>query len=1513
MSIDQSIQVVTARRVILWLLLLTGMCGYSQLSKTHYIPPLTNSETGNANPEAQYLYLSTPSETAVPYTIQLVGQPASAEITGSVSNEDPQEIFLGTDYGQLFVRSSVTSRATSDKGYIIEAEKPVYASVRMQAGNAAQAGALVSKGLSGLDTSFRIGAYTNANPQTNYLNFASIMATEDDTQVTISDLPAGLIIRNFNGSTPVSISLNRGESYTIATNAAASTINRDGLIGGLIESSKPVVVNTGSANGSFHNGGGRDYGIDQIAGASKIGNEYIFVRGDGNDGWENILIVAHSNGTGISINGAGVIATINAGEYFVIEGDQYSGNNNMYVETTADVFAYQGVGGLAGNEANQGMFFVPPLSCEARGNLDNIANITRIGNTVYSGDVTIVANEDATVTINNRPISDFATVGPLTVTGNPDYVTYRVSNLTGDVSVQSSGELYCAYFNVNGAATSGSFYSGFPSAPEINFEAEFSTLGNCIPNVTLSAANTEVFDSFAWLYDDGSGFVDTGVTTASFKPTLPGRYKLRGEIICSGLVLESVEVPVSLCPDDIDNDGIIDNIDIDNDNDGILNCTESRGNVNLDMSSITAPVLIFQDMSSNTMIASATYNEAANSSTFTGDDQGNFTSTVNAGTDVTAVYSLNFTEPVNIQVDENPGESSTTVDDEFFVMRVLPASKNITLVNLDNRLLVDTDFDGIFESRVERISGSEIRFQINPTPSGTRPYYLRASQVDGVQLEHHLDNVTNPSIYSATLSLTCFKIDTDNDGVIDSLDLDSDNDGIPDSTENQGSNVVLSNVDTNFDGLDDVFDVNASPIDTDGDGVMDFYDLDSDNDGIHDVRESGSGLSDTNFDGVIDNVASNIGGNGWDNNAESSPDSGELGFTVRDLDNDDVLDYIDLDSDGDTCFDVIEAGFTDSNGNGRLAGANIIVNDDGLVTNGVDGYTAPNDDYITSAPILIDLQPSDTAVCEESDTEILIDANAQQYQWELSDDDGVNWNIIIDNSNYTGAQTARLQIVNAPLTLNNYQYRVRLDRDGNTCGLVSNVAILTVNPLPVINSPVELIQCDDDVDGISLFNLTEANQEIANASSSLTFTYYLSQTAAEAGDSNDPEFIDTPTAYENTSSPFSDTVWARITTSSGCARVAQLNLLVGTSQIPAGAVDETFEECDDNLDLNGNDTIDNDDTDGIASFDFSTVKTQVENFFLPQTPDVTFYRNETDALTEQNEIIDIANYRNIGYPGGQQIYIRVDSQVSNDCQAFGPFINLIVNPLPEFTIENEQTVCATGNLRTIELEPMEANPNEVFNYRWTRGSDQLSTDRILQVSEAGTYTITLTKTDGTSCSRSRDVIVNASELPDINANDIIVVDLQDNNTVAIENPETLGLGNYVYTLRPIDSSGDFATQRSPIFTAVPAGFYNLIIEDLDGCGNLTIPVTVIGYPKFFTPNNDGFNDRWRLQGINGLIQSESIIYIFDRYGKLLKQLDPASAGWDGTFNGKPLPSSDYWFKVELQDGRTLSGNFSLKR
>jgi gliding motility-associated-like protein len=106
-----------------------------------------------------------------------------------------------------------------------------------------------------------------------------------------------------------------------------------------------------------------------------------------------------------------------------------------------------------------------------------------------------------------------------------------------------------------------------------------------------------------------------------------------------------------------------------------------------------------------------------------------------------------------------------------------------------------------------------------------------------------------------------------------------------------------------------------------------------------------------------------------------------------------------------------------------------------------------------------------------------------------------------------------------------------------------------------------------------------------------------------------------------------------------------------------------------------------------------------------------------------------------------------------------------------------------------------------------------------------------------------------------------------------------------------------------------------MVEDTEGCTNLTIDVLVIDYPKYFTPNGDGIHDTWNIVGLD---QPDAKIYIYDRYGKLLKQITPTatSQGWDGTYIGSVLPSTDYWFTIEYMENdqqKLFKAHFALKK
>ena len=134
-------------------------------------------------------------------------------------------------------------------------------------------------------------------------------------------------------------------------------------------------------------------------------------------------------------------------------------------------------------------------------------------------------------------------------------------------------------------------------------------------------------------------------------------------------------------------------------------------------------------------------------------------------------------------------------------------------------------------------------------------------------------------------------------------------------------------------------------------------------------------------------------------------------------------------------------------------------------------------------------------------------------------------------------------------------------------------------------------------------------------------------------------------------------------------------------------------------------------------------------------------------------------------------------------------------------------------------------------------------------------------------------------------------------------------GDYLYQL----DTGLF--QSDPFFTNLFSGHHTITVKDRFACGTATAEFRIVNYPHFFTPNDDGYNDTWNITEI-ATDQPDAYIYIFDRYGKLLKEISVQGEGWDGKLNGLTLPSTDYWFKVfyrENGESKEFRSHFALKR
>ena len=206
---------------LLFILLLSLNC-VAQFSKTHYIPPITSNSASTTLPQDHYIYISTPSASNVNFKIIQIG---GTTISGTVNKTTPYIYSIGSgDATQLFV-PSVSTGIVTNKGFIIESEGLIYTSVRTNAGGYAQAGGLVCKGNSALGKRFRAGAMLNPSTIAGLLNFFSILATENNTSITISNVTNGTLLANnttFNG--PITINLNKNESYILAINAIQEVI-----------------------------------------------------------------------------------------------------------------------------------------------------------------------------------------------------------------------------------------------------------------------------------------------------------------------------------------------------------------------------------------------------------------------------------------------------------------------------------------------------------------------------------------------------------------------------------------------------------------------------------------------------------------------------------------------------------------------------------------------------------------------------------------------------------------------------------------------------------------------------------------------------------------------------------------------------------------------------------------------------------------------------------------------------------------------------------------------------------------------------------------------------------------------------------------------------------------------------------------------------------------------------------------------------------------------------------------
>lgn len=291
------------------------------------------------------------------------------------------------------------------------------------------------------------------------------------------------------------------------------------------------------------------------------------------------------------------------------------------------------------------------------------------------------------------------------------------------------------------------------------------------------------------------------------------------------------------------------------------------------------------------------------------------------------------------------------------------------------------------------------------------------------------------------------------------------------------------------------------------------------------------------------------------------------------------------------------------------------------------------------------------------------------------------------------------------------------------------------------------------------------------------------------------------------------------------------------------------------------------------------------------------YFASLEAAEAGEEPLDTENH--INTEPLQTIWARVTNNDNTTCFDITNF-RLEPLPSPDVPATEETMICQnTGEFITLSAIDGAAAG---FTFLWSTGA----TTQTIQVNEPGVYNVTVT--NGAGCDNSKVITVHPSDVAVID--DIIINDLRDNNTVTVIASPPPGVDTtYLYSIdRP---NGPFS--ESNVFEHLQPGKHIVYVTEANGCGTVAEEIWILGVPKFFTPNGDGVNDTWNIIGVNSFFYPSSKIFVFDRYGKFLADVDPRGPGWDGDLQGEKLPATDYWYVLKLDDGRVAKGHFSLMR
>ncbi|MBV7268944.1 T9SS type B sorting domain-containing protein [Winogradskyella luteola] len=461
----------------------------------------------------------------------------------------------------------------------------------------------------------------------------------------------------------------------------------------------------------------------------------------------------------------------------------------------------------------------------------------------------------------------------------------------------------------------------------------------------------------------------------------------------------------------------------------------------------------------------------------------------------------------------------------------------------------------------------------------------------------------------------------------------------------------------------------------------------------------------------------------------------------------------------------------------------------------------------------------------------------------------------------------------------NYTYNDSGSYDVSVTITVNNRQITTskrilVNELPNLNENQELIQCDDNSDGISVFNLFNIRDKITDPSLNEELIFYSSLSDAEGDDNrilNPENFINEIPDQE---------IFIKVINENDCYSIG--SFIVTAVFAPPIVISDVI-VCDSSDNVPG---------DSLGFFSLLDIRGNILNQLgLLDSSRITFYSTFFDAQTSQNDLRNISS-------GSTTIWVRVEDENLN-CGGIGS-IDLIVNPEPSISLNDQYILCGT---EPITLSGDSSN----YRFEWLDSNNNvISTSQNFSTTETGTYThVAFINENDLECSLSKEFNISRVEAPVFSSIDVI-----EGSNVNTINISVEGNSSYEFS---IDGINFFGNSNNYTFNGVPFGAYTIYAKDISGCEPaIEEDIFLIGYPKFFTPNEDGVNDFWAIKGLD--VELYESIRIFNRYGKLITDLNVNNGfRWNGEYNGVRLPVNDYWFEVKFKNGLKKVGHFTLKR